>query len=371
MKSLNIGYSFFGFLGDRHIKDGKEISTPDGNATYSYTIIHELQKRGNIVYSMMPDRDKEGVSLFGKYHFGAFSQNIRWNAYNNLRNIYSKHEMILPSLDILLLEWRFPIPGRNVDVDKNGPNYQPDFDMQTDLLNYYKRIRDTKIIILDLDHKLTEYDELQWEPNAIFETSLYPETKYKLRTPVYIPTIVDELLQFKTKEPDNNKELVYIGSRYERDEIIDEYIKPYAELKKNKVYFYGNWRDYPEKLKEAEERWPGIVFNNRIGSADFHKTYKDAYVVPLLGKKSYFNSGFVTARMFESVLFGSLPVGFSKHVGIEKLALKVVDGYEGLINFVDELKSTPILRDIYRKEQVSMLRPMDVKNFVDKMIEVL
>jgi hypothetical protein len=382
VKKLNVGYSFWGFLGDRRIKNGKEISAPDGNATYSYTIIHELTKRGHQVFSMMPKRDKEAVNLFGKNHFNAFSQDIRWNAYNNFKDTFlaktSFHgpyvERTFPDLDILLVEWRFPIPGRNCEIDITSSLFQADLHFQTIMLQEYRENhKNTKIIILDLDHKLTKEDEERWQPDAIFETSFFPKKQLIERTSVYIPTIIDELLQFPTKPitEETRPSLVYVGSRYERDEVIDKYIKllPNYEID---VHFYGNWLDYPDKLEEAKIKWPKVQYHGRIGCADFHKAYEDASYVPLLGKQSYFDTGFVTARIFEAVLFGSIPIAFSEHVGIENLAVKIVNDWIELgretIGMALENTQT---RDKLRKEQAAMLRPMDVSNFVNKMLEVL
>ena len=372
---LNIGYSFWGFLSDYKIENGKEISTPDGNATYSYSIIYELQKRGHQVFAMMPDRDKESVKMFGKFAFKSFSQNTRWIAYNNLKQTHYENnhiiEYLFPKLDILLIEWRFPIIGRNINEDGTFTNIlQKDLLYQESILRFYKGTN-TKIIILDLDHKLTTIDEGKWYPDAIFETSEKPINNFIKRTSVKIPTIIDELLQFKTTNINKDKHLVYIGSRYERDEIIDKYIKNYALENKNKVHFYGNWRDYPNKLKESEERWKGIIFNNRITVKDFWNVYHDACFVPLLGKQSYFDSGFITARIFESVLFGSLPLGFKEHYGIEKYCLKTVDNYTEYKELIQPLLNGSINRDKLRKQQVEMLESFDVKYFVDKMMEVL
>ena len=82
---------------------------------------------------------------------------------------------------------------------------------------------DTKIILLDLDHKLTYQDEYYVNPTAIFETSEKPLKNYLERKSVKIPTIISELAQFKTKELNKNKHLIYVGSRYERDEMRDRY----------------------------------------------------------------------------------------------------------------------------------------------------
>ena len=48
---MRIGYSYWGFLGDRKYDDnGKILSTPDGNAFYSWSIINKLQSDGHTVF---------------------------------------------------------------------------------------------------------------------------------------------------------------------------------------------------------------------------------------------------------------------------------------------------------------------------------
>ena len=61
MVTKKCGYSYWGFLGDTKMdKDGNLLSTPDGNAFYSWSIIRQLQKDGYVVVQVMPDRDKDG-----------------------------------------------------------------------------------------------------------------------------------------------------------------------------------------------------------------------------------------------------------------------------------------------------------------------
>lgn len=385
-KSYRVGYAFWGFLSDYKLVNSQEISSPDGNSTYSYSIIHELLKRNAEIYFMMPDRDKESVEKYGKDAFKSFSQEKRWNVYNNFTKLTETTP--LPDLDILLLEWRFPIIGRNcVSIDKNEgiwryptlqeikeKKYQPDLYIQRHLINYYRNTHNcnTKIIFWDLDNKLTFYDEKYNSPDAIFETAINPNHQYIHRTSVNIPCIIEDLLQFKTENYNSNKELVYIGSRYERDDVIDQYIKPYANERKEKVHFYGNWLDYPDKHKEALERWPGIVFNKRITVRDFHNVYKDTVAVPLLGKKQYFKNGFITARIFESIMFGSIPIFFNEQMMFSNSDLFFrANDYNDLIDIVNFLKNSKQFRNNIRRNIAEELESFDVKYFVNKIEEIL
>ena len=77
---MRLGYSYWGFLADRKFKDGVEVSTPDGNAAYSWSILNEAQRRGWDTYLMQKDRDCDfvyGESFNPKDAFKSFSQTKR------------------------------------------------------------------------------------------------------------------------------------------------------------------------------------------------------------------------------------------------------------------------------------------------------
>jgi len=164
---MRFGMSLWGFLADRKMKDGVEVSTPDGNVTYSWSILHEAQQRGWETYLLQEDRDKEFVKSV--YSFISFSPELRDDAYNNC---HQTNGTDLPDLDVILIEWRWPIPGRNCEIG-DDQDFQPDLERQTEILEHYKN-KKTRIVIWDLDHKLTLEDEVKWSPDAIFETSVNP-----------------------------------------------------------------------------------------------------------------------------------------------------------------------------------------------------
>jgi hypothetical protein len=322
---MRLGYFFHGYLGDtKYDKDGMLTSTPDGNATYSYSILYEAQKRGWKTFLMNKDRDWPGFCKEYNDLFKTFYKQERLDAYMNA--ILSDDLEENPELDVLLLEWRWPIPGRNCDIDKSNPLYQPDLDRQLELLNYYKD-KGTKIIIFDLDHKLTNEDEVKWEPDAVFETALFPKHQHVKRTSVFIPCLskfVDKESDFEYQTKDvmfdeHYTTLAYVGSRYERDDVIDEYIKPFSKRHPLTVKFYGNWS---KTYSECINRWPNIEFCNRINVQDFGRAYSNAIACPLLAKRSYFQTGNITARIWEALFFGTLPIGFSENLGIHEVLPK-------------------------------------------------
>jgi len=373
---VRLGYAYWGFIADRKFEFGKEVSTPDGNAAYSWSILHEAQKRGWETYLLQRDRDFEYVS--GKFHnaFSSFSTEKRYNAWRRSFKTLTTADISLteldelPELDVLLIEWRFPIPGRNIDIDINDVGYQSDLDRQTQILEYFKG-KSTKIILWDLDHKLTLEDEVKWAPDAIFETSVKPLDYGFYRTRVEPPIVVDDLYQFPTLPVSKSRKLVYIGSRYERDDVIDKWIAPVSEAFRFEVEFWGNWTREPN-LTECRLKWPYVLYNERITISDFRRVYGTAAACPLLGKQSYLESGFITPRPWEALLFGTIPVGLKPHLGIEDYVEFIADDPNELCFIVENLATISVKeRDDIRSKNIEKLRFMDVSNFVDKIENVV
>jgi len=372
--SLRIGLSFWGFLGDNKIDNGgAEISAPDGNATYSWSIIWEMQRRGHIVYAMQEDRDWPAFKRWGSGNFASFAKEKRFDSYRNLKPTFGHN---FPELDILLLEWRWPIDGRNCEIlpdegiysiDRN--KHQPDFIRQLELLNVYKDAK-TKIIFWDLDHKLSAQQEQLWKPDAIFETSVTPLELTMKRTRVEPPFIISDLTEHPTLPQDPNRKLVYVGSRYERDDVITEWIDPAQdELPIHSVEFHGNWLN---TVNECKKLWPRISYNGRVTTQDFRRIYGTAVACPLLAKKSYLESGFITPRVWEALLFGTIPIGLGTAKGIEQYVdLVATDGLD-MIEVVKMLSEADLKqRDEMRRANIAKLDFMDARHFVDKIENVI
>lgn len=363
---MKIGYSFWGFLGDRKVgPQGVELSTPDGNATYSWSIVWEAMKRNHVVVPLQEERDKHGIDLYGDKLFRAFSTQKRSDVYTHLcRSGHGwndgSHEKF-PELDVILVEWRFPIAGRNTSDSKGTVWYQRDLERQNEILDYYSD-KDTKIFIWDLDHKIELEDELKFNKNiTILETSIRPRKLHLERTTVEPPFIIEDLLQHRTLDS-SRVHVSYIGSRYERDIIIDDWISAYAKRYPGTVHFHGKW----EPIEELRTRWSGIVFHDRIGVSGFRNAYKSAGCVPLLAKQSYRESGFMTPRPVEAVLFGSIPIGLGGHLGVEDYCFETPELPSDFEECVQSLASMSIkTRDIIRHEMRDQLSFMDAKYFVD------
>lgn len=378
---MRVGYSYWGFISDYKLEGGQHISAPDGNATYSWALIHALQEKGHEVWAMQKDRDREAFQWRGSKIFADFSQHERLWGYQRMRQT---HGHLLPELDVLLVEWRFPIPGRNcsIDADHPGeitlPNPQAkDSWMQVDLARQYQIIehykaKGTKIVIWDLDHKLLPSEELRWQPDAILETSVQPKRQELVRSRVEFPVLVSHIMQFGEGAAANPKKMIaYVGSRYERDDVIEQYLKPISDDFPEAVHFYGNWTREPN-LSQCKAMWPNVVYHDRITVTQFWDAYCDAVACPLLAKRSYFKTGFTTPRIWEALMFGTIPVGFSEHLGIADYTPHIAKSAESLKGILERLsRLNAHERYLERKRIVDMLGFMDASNFATALENVV
>ena len=394
---MRIGYSYWGFLGDRtYDDDGKILSTPDGNAFYSWSIINKLQSDGHTVFGIMPDRDEPGFRIEGINLFSSWCKNSRANAYLSLRSVeyldffsydnrrYMTRKKLMDiwdsydikSFDAIIHEWRMPIIGRNTAVDKDSENWQPDLFIQ-DVLAEYCFKNNIKLIIFDLDYKIPKdvvEDFVRVTKNMyIFElgnkwSSLAYETNGRCRK-VYIPFDFRFMNLFKPKTTFTD-DIIYIGNRYERDWCINKYLKNVPGVK-----VFGNWL---EGQRHSEKEWPTINFGKRLQTSDMHDAYSNSATTILLAKKEYCENGFMTARILEAIFYGCVPFF------IEEYGEDVINLYAGC--FADELtvrssedvikKSKMFREDVrFRNRVISYLRThlsfMDVSSFTRNVYNVI
>lgn len=364
---MRVLYNFWG-----HLSDKIGISSPDGNFSYSWSIIQEFRRRSFHVYGPPIDRDREVVDTYGLKAFKSFSQNKRLQAYEDLDFVDLDN---LPDIDILLLEWRFPT-WYNQSL-KDDVNYSPDLEIQNRLLQYYRN-KDVMLRILDLDYSLTEENECDlldlngYNNVVIFEQGCYPIMKHIERETIYIPFDFDEMLQFNMGQRDFKKHLTYIGNDYNRRDDITNKIIPYSKLFPQKVTFIGKWLE--DSQKELREKWNDISFKGRIGANEFYENLNDSIAVPLLATQKYKDNGVMTMRILETLLFGSIPIGFSDFKGIDKwlpdeLIVNMEYCTKDIMNKIFYLRNMPFsMRVALRKELVERLEFHDVKNFVNKII---
>lgn len=383
---MKIGYSYWGYLGDiKYDKHGKIASTPDGNAFYSWSIIRELQKRGNEVIQVMPDRDAVGFSLCRGDLFDSWCKEDRLKAYNDMTKMYTeckdwsnvKHGDLfeiwnkygLNECEFILHEWRMFIPGRNDDK-----SIQPDFFIQQRLIEYCAENNIT-LIIFDLDYKITkqEFENLTFinKKTYLFELG-YKWKDYKNAKHVEIPFDFNKINTFEINHyKTNTKNLVYIGNRYERDWCIDKYIP--TEIRDVKVF--GNWN---ENGRDSKTKWPNINFGSRLQTVDMFYEYNTSLCTILLAKKEYLDNGFMTARIIESVFYGCIPLIIEeygdyciyKYFGDLANDL-VVHSKADVIDLIYYFKEHTGVRKAYIDYLRKYLSFMDAKFFLGKIEEVL
>ena len=368
-----IGYSYWGFLADIKMNDKYEtISTPDGNAFYSWSIIRELQKN-NDVCAIMPDRDKYAVEKLGKDAFASWITEARYDAYNKLYHInytdkWSRDILFniwdaagVYKFDYILHEWRMPIAGRNNLIAFNDPNFQPDFFIQNYLLDYCN-LHHVKLIIFDLDYKVPpEFDNYK-----IIELGCKHGSK------VYIPFDFDFINEFKINPVESRKDnLVYIGNRYERDWCIDKYIPMNLE----NCTVYGNWN---ESGRNSSDEWPHIKFGHRLQLNEMHDVYSNSICTVLLAKEEYCKYHFMTARLIEAIFYGTIPL-FIEEYGVDTIKefagkyaeFLTVKSAKDVVDKINYFKCHPEEYINIIKYLRDYLRKMDVSNFVNALNEVI
>lgn len=353
---MNIGYSYWGFLGDYKLgPDGKELSTPDGNAFYSWCIIKKLQELGHSVYLIMPDRDINGYTLMGRKLFNAWLRDERASAYENTLKCVN-----IKSLDFIIAEWRFKIEGRNFGPDAT----QPDYYIQDKMLKEAKK-NNIPVIVFDLDYKLAVDDINEYGIQSIIE--LGDKWQGKLCKRVEIPFDFRHINYFKPSMKTSGT--VYVGNRYERDASVDKYL---AKLRNCTVY--GNWE---EAGRNSSSKWPNIKFCDRIPARQMRSAYENKTTTVLLAKDGYYRQGFMTARILEAIFYGVVPLFpeefgeeiIKKYAGECALELTVSDCLDVLAvteNFTAEQE--------YKLEVIEYLREhlkfMDVSYFVDTVLSI-
>lgn len=385
-----VGYSFWGFLGDIKFDPLTRCatSTPDGNATYSWSIINAFADAGYDVIRVMPDRDSVGIGMLGdELLFNSFAQEKRTKAYRSMvksictRKDYSKlkrYEVFeawsnahLYEADAVLHEWRMEIPGRNDYASRHelGREWQPDLFLQDCLIDFCS-VNDIKLVVFDLDYKLSikEIDKLRSRVDLHILELGDKWAGMDFARHVEIPLDFTAIGEFEPK-CDVKDNVVYVGSRYERDWCIDKYI-----VGAGQVAVYGNWL---EGGRDSASRWPDIDFRRRLQACELPRVYQDAATTVLLAKEDYCAYHFMTMRILEAVWFGCVPLF------IEEYGKDTIERYAG--DFADmltvrsseevEAKATALSASSYDRQTIvaymrDYLRFMHVKRFIDTFIEV-
>lgn len=380
-----VGYSYWGFLSDYKLdKDGNTLSTPDGNAAYSWSIINALQNRGYTVIAPFPNRDANTYKHMQDLGFSSWAKNLRDISYNKMKfcefpekfndvtmdQVFKVWDSVgLNNSQFILHEWRMKIPNRNLLNERHLENWQPDLFLQECIVEYCKK-NNIRLLIFDLDYHLTEEQVQVLPPNYAIVDIGAKWKKYPQYNSIQVSIPCD--LSFDNEFPIINNptvNMVYVGNRYERDWCIDKYIPENQEG----ITIYGNWK---EGGRDSENRWPLLNFGNRIQQKDMYRVYSNAICTILLAKHNYLEHNFMTVRLGEALNYGTVPL-FIEEYGkafIKKYAgyyadLITVHNKDDVIKVIEYFKQNPDERKKvikYLTKKVSSI--MNPEVFVDYII---
>lgn len=359
----NILYFYWGFLGDKKYKPNGEIgSFPDGNAFYSWSIISELQNRGNNVY-IIEDRDKIGFEKESDNLFNSFAKQKRLKCYKNLK-IFNKNI----KLDYAILEFRWPIPGRNTYDIKDKDFWQPDLQYFENCIKYCND-NNIPFVVFDLDYKITNKDTKKYKIKNIIELgNKWKNNKNINSCTIQIPFDFSSINEKPIKINNIQNDCIYVGSRYERDWCL-HYLPEHTVV-------HGNWLE-PGHGDSANE-FPHLDFRKRLSASEIFEPYNNSLVTVLLAKKEYCKKHFMTARIQEAVFYGTVPL-FIKEYGNETIRKYAGKYYKLLkVSSREDVKEViKLFREnlLLRKEVIQYIRKnlrfMDCKFFIDDIEELL
>ncbi|WP_408612292.1 glycosyltransferase family protein [Glycomyces dulcitolivorans] len=291
---MRIGYSHWGFLGPG------VTDTPDGGRSHRKPLIDALLERGHEVVFLQQDRDRleAGDDLDGRYRFDPTG---------------------FPDIDVLVCEWRWPIPGRNT-TPCGSTGHTCDLHRQDELFTHYVGGEVAPMVLWDKDRNLSASAPLRSEPGvAVCEAALLPtEGAHQLLFPVddgWIdrtdPAQLAELVRPLT--------LAYVGNQYGRDNAFTEFFAPAAAQATHVVA--GKWPD--------TALWSGVNFAGRIAYGQVEELYRSSLATVLLLPDRYAAAAQMTQRIFEAALAGCLPLAPSTIAKVESFVpteLVVADG---------------------------------------------
>lgn len=290
---MRLGYSMWGFLGNG------VLDTPDGARAYRRSFVDSLRAQGCDLVFLQENRDL-----------------LEANDDLTLEYIWASG---WPPLDGLLLEWRWPLPGRNTTACGSA-GHTCDLHRQAGLIERYTLSVQIPTLVWDLDRQLPDNDPLRSAPNvAVGEFALtpFPGSRY-LPCPVPDPLLDaadPELLAARSY----SLPLVYVGNQYDRDDHFDRYFAPAAAVVPHRVA--GKWP------RTAE--WAHVNFTGRARYQEVEQIHREALATVLLLPERYRRVGHMTSRWWEALLAGCLPLLPSDTFGADRYVpseLQVSDG---------------------------------------------
>lgn len=271
MRRLEIGYSCWGFLGPG------VVDTPDGSRSYRTPLIDALELAGHMVTLLQANRDLDEAGF-------------------DLRDAYDFNSG-LPGLDVVMFEWRWPLPGRNTTAC-GGVGHHCDLHRQTELVEHYT-LAGVPTIIWDLDRRLSADDPLRALPNVrVCEFATRP-TPGATTTFCPVPdSRLDAADAYELAQLHRPTPLVYVGNQYDRDEHFDRYFAPAAAHVSHRVS--GKWT--------RTQAWPHVNFTGRCAFTEVDRIHRGALATVMLLPDRYAAVGHITQRLFEAVLAGCVPL---------------------------------------------------------------
>lgn len=271
MKRLRIGYSCCGFLGDG------VVDTPDGSRSYRRPLLDELQAAGHRVTLLQANRDLTEAGL-------------------DLRNYYDFSDAA-PDLDVLMFEWRWPLPGRNTTAC-GSPGHTCDLHRQTELIERYT-LAGVPTVIWDLDRQLRADDPLRRLPNVrVCEFAVRPTPGATTMLCPVPDQLLDKADAYELARIHRPLPLVYIGNQYDRDDAFDRYFAKAATHLRHQVA--GKWT--------RVDAWPHVNFTGRCAFSEVDAIHRRALATVMLLPHRYARAGHITQRLFEALLAGCLPL---------------------------------------------------------------
>lgn len=271
---MNIGYSFWGFLGDGI------VDTPDGGRGHRRNWLRELSRRGHTLVLLQKNRDRLEAAD------NSMDAEFRWASDD------------FPPIDLLFLEWRWPIPGRNVGTECGDPSHTCDLHRQQALLAHYTFGLRTPTLIWDKDLRVDQNSEIRLHSNIrIAETAWFPRPgSIRLQIPVLAEALDMARAEFSLGSPtDRELSLIYVGNQYERDERFNEYFAvPATHDYRHAVI--GKWT--------ATSAWPWVRFLGRQSFSDSMAAYRNARATIALLPQRYEAVGQTVQRIAEAVTRG-------------------------------------------------------------------
>lgn len=267
---MRIGYSFWGFLGPGI------IDTPDGGRSHRRVLIEGLRGLGHDIVFLQTDRDRLEAGTSNTYIW----------------------DTGFPDIDVLFLEWRWPIPGRNTTIC-GLPGHTCDLHRQRELLEHYTHRLRVPTIVWDKDRQLPAADTLRGTRHvSVCEAALHPsDGATSLLFPV-ADDVIDSADPAALAQCPRPTVLAYVGNQYDRDDAFDTYFAPAATGVKHVVA--GKWTD--------TSRWPWVSFIGRVGFSDVQQIHRGALATMMLLPERYAAVGQMTQRLPEAVLAGCLPL---------------------------------------------------------------